>query len=145
MNLNEVINGLLGEMRKISGSDTVVGKPIEAGDTLIVPVCKLSIGFGTGQVEGKGTGGDRAEGSLEGGGAGGGISMEPLAFVVVGKDGNAQLLSLKETKQSNLSRAIELVPDVVDRIVGRSPQQIAASKEEGEKGGSSGKGSSKKS
>ncbi len=119
MNLNEVINGLLAEIRKISDSETVVGKPIVVGDATIVPVSKLSIGFGTGTLEGKATApGGRADGYFEGGGAGGGIRIEPQAFVVVDKSGQAQLLSLKDSKVSAVSRAIELVPQVLDRVLG---------------------------
>lgn len=126
MKLNEIIGGLLEEIRKISGSENVVGKPIAVGDATIVPVCKIGIGFGTGAMEGKGNG-VRAEGAFESGGAGGGIGVEPLAFLVVTKEGGAQLLSLRDAKDSVLGRAIDMVPQVVDKLLGEGSGEGAAS------------------
>lgn len=131
MNLNEIIQGLLKEMRSMSGSENVVGKPINVGEATIVPVCKVGIGFGTGATEG-GARGTRSEGNFEGGGAGGGIGVEPLAFLVVDKEGQAQLLTLKGTRESLIGRALDLVPEVVDKFVGEGaespePRQVGTS------------------
>ena len=135
MDLNEIIKGLLTEMRSMSGSESVVGKPITVGDATIVPVCKISLGFGTGMTEGGGRG-QRSEGNFEGGGAGGGVGVEPLAFLVVDKSGHAQLLSLKGNKEGVIGRALDLVPEVVDKFLGdggNGPVQVGAPREKAPK------------
>ena len=45
MELTDVAKNLLGEIRKLADSETVVGKPIQVGDTLILPVTKLTVGW----------------------------------------------------------------------------------------------------
>ncbi len=147
MDLKEVIHGLLEEIRKISDSETVVGKPITMGDATIIPVSKLSIGFGTGTMQGRGaSGGARAEGNFEGGGAGGGIQVSPQAFVVVDKTGAAQLLSLTDSKVSVLGRALDLVPQVIERVLpeGRSSGAQLGSGKAAEHGASHHEGAKKK-
>jgi uncharacterized spore protein YtfJ len=123
MDLKEITQTLLAEIHRISGSETVVGKPMKLGDATIVPVCKLTIGFGTGTVKGRGGGTTGAEG----GGAGGGISVEPVAFFAVDKDGGTRLLTLKDSRTAALTRVVDLVPEVLDRVLGRGTAEGAGS------------------
>lgn len=116
MELTEVVNGLLGQIRQLTESESVVGKPMQVGDNTIIPVTKLTVGFGTGQGEGAGgSKGEQGRGRM--GGVGGGIAMDPQGFLVVGKDGSTQLLALSAAKQGVLTKAIETVPQVVDKLV----------------------------
>ena len=117
MELTDVVRGLLGEIRQLTESESVVGKPIQVGESLIIPVTKMSVGFGTAQGEGSG-GKEPGKGSM--GGLGGGIALDPQGFLVVDKGGSAQLLALSDAKQGALAKAIEAVPQVVDKIVSRN-------------------------
>ena len=77
----------------------------------IVPVSKVSYGFASG-------GSDLPVKSnpkdLFGGGAGAGVSIQPVAFLVVQEDG-VRLLQMDEGSDA-LSSAIRSVPEVVDRL-----------------------------
>jgi uncharacterized spore protein YtfJ len=104
--LNDLLQGLLGELQKIGGSESVAGKPLQFGDAHLVPLCRVSLGFGTGTTNMGGSTGN-SDGKLEAGGAAGGLTVEPRAFVVVASDGVPQLLTM--TKGSaTLQRALEL-------------------------------------
>ncbi|MBS3969936.1 MAG: GerW family sporulation protein, partial [Clostridia bacterium] len=67
--------------------NTVVGDPVETPDgTIIIPISKLTCGFAAGGGE-YASGGDDEKGSENlpfGGGSGGGISLSPMGFLVVG-------------------------------------------------------------
>lgn len=106
MELNDLLQGMLGEIRKICRSDAIVGKPMKLGEAHLVPLCRVSIGFGAGSADVSGSGGQR-DGSVEGGGAGGGITVEPRAFVVVAGDGVPQMLSMRHGS-ATLQQALEL-------------------------------------
>lgn len=106
MELNSLLKGLLGELQKIARSESVVGKPLRFGDAHLVPLSRVSVGFGTGTSDASGSGGVR-DGSFEVGGAAGGAIVEPRAFVVVASDGVPQLLTMKRGGAS-IQHAVEL-------------------------------------
>ncbi len=94
--------------------NTVVGDAIEAKDgTVIVPVSQVSLGFAAGGSEfgGKGTGIDALP---FGGGSGAGVSVKPVAFLVV-QSGGVRLLPVEQ--HSAIDRLIDLAPEVLDRLL----------------------------
>ena len=52
-----------------------------------------------------------------GNGAGGGIAVEPRAFVVVGKQGTAQMLSVRKGAKAILQKAVDVLPHAVDQVL----------------------------
>ena len=46
--LESLIERVLGELRHIVQTETIIGEPIQAGDVLLIPVSKISFGFGAG-------------------------------------------------------------------------------------------------
>lgn len=108
MDLNNLVKGLLGELQRIAKSDSIVGKPMQLGAAHLVPLSRITVGFGTGTSDVQGTGGRRdGRGQFEAGGAGGGIMVEPRAFVVVGPDGVPQLLTMRGGN-ATVQQAVEL-------------------------------------
>ena len=104
--------------------NTIVGDPVETPDgSVILPISKVGFGFAAGgsefdpEVENarKGDKGDHAQVELPfGGGAGGGVSITPIGFLVVG-NGQVKMLS---TEGPNLlyEKLIDLAPQVFDKI-----------------------------
>lgn len=113
MELDDLVKGLLAEVGRVAKSDAVVGKVRDAGNAQVLPLSKVSIGFGVatlgldGKAKREGLKGDAG---VEGGGAGGAMVIEPKAFVVVGEDGVPHMLALKRGKKAVLRRGIEIVP-----------------------------------
>jgi uncharacterized spore protein YtfJ len=112
MDLSKLVTALLSEMKAISASETVVGKPIRVGEATVIPVNRLSLGFGlgAGSAHGNGNGNDAA--SL----VGGGVTIQPLAFIVVDTEGHAHMLSVSGKADSPLVKAIEMIPQVASTI-----------------------------
>lgn len=103
---NQTVATLFKGMDQFLTSKTVVGDPIKAGDMTIIPLMDVNFGMGAGAA-----GGSKG-GSTAGGGIGG--KMSPSSIIVI-KDGYAQILSATAEK-SSLSKVIEMVPEVVDKV-----------------------------
>ena len=113
--INEVLHTTMSKLREMVDANTVVGQPIvtQEGVTLI-PVSRLSFGFATG---GSDFGKTPNAGKNFGGGAGAGVNVIPVAFLIV-KDGNVKLLPVAPPPVDGLGRAVELVPEMFDRVTG---------------------------
>ncbi len=101
MAIEKLAETLLEKLRWISQADTVVGKPIQSEGTTIIPVSRVSLGFGIG--------GHNGNGELTG--SGGGAQVDPVAFLVIRGDDVKVLPVNKDT--SLLGKVYELVPDLV--------------------------------
>lgn len=105
-NIMELLQGIIGELKVIAKSETVVGQPVTAGDRTVIPVTRISVGFGAGGGEE----GKEDKGSRYGGGGGGGAVIDPVAFLVLEKD-KVSLLTAK--KKGSFDKIIESAPDVL--------------------------------
>ena len=115
--MSNSIEGVLGvsmeKIREMVDVNTIIGDPISAPNgTTIIPVSKVSYGFASGGSDLPGKVNNPED--LFGGGAGAGVSIQPVAFLVVQEDG-VRLLQMDEGSDA-LSSAIRSVPEVVDRI-----------------------------
>jgi uncharacterized spore protein YtfJ len=116
MELNDLVTSLMTQLHRVSKSEQVVGKPMVFGDSAVVPLCRITVGFGTGSTDIAGEA--RAKGaSFDVGGAGGGLTVEPRAFVVVGKDGHAHMLSVRKGAKAILQKAIDVLPQLSDQVL----------------------------
>ena len=114
-NENHPINGLidsaLQNLRRLVDANTIIGQPVLTPDgTTIIPVSKVSFGFASG-------GSDlptAKAGEPFGGGAGGGVSIQPLGFLVI-REGHVELLQLNESK-TTADRVVNLMPEMVDKL-----------------------------
>ena len=100
--------------------NTIVGDPVETPDgTVIIPISRVSFGFASGGGEysskGKGKDMDEKEGNLPfAGGTGAGVSVQPVAFMVVG---NGQMKLLPVDQNANMVESIiNFTPKLLDKI-----------------------------
>ena len=110
------INGLMQttmqKIKEMVDVNTIVGDPITSPDgTIIIPVSKVSYGFASG---GSDFPTKKENKDCFGGGSGAGVSIVPVAFLVVYK-GDVQLVPL-EKFDGAADRVVGLVPDIVDKI-----------------------------
>ena len=100
-------------LKSIVEVDTIVGKPIETQDgTTLIPVSKVSFGFGSGgaQFDSK----DPGKISFSGGG-GAGVSISPVSFIVV-SGGQARVMTMSQPVGSTLDKILNMAPDVVEKV-----------------------------
>ena len=110
--LPNMLETTIQKLREMVDVNTVVGTPIQTPDGVtIIPVSKVSVGFGGG-------GSDLATKNNEnpfGGGVGGGVKVTPVCFLVV-KDGNVRMISIPEPANSTTERVVEMLPDTLDKL-----------------------------
>ena len=110
--IQDLMGVTMEKMREMVDVQTIIGDPIVVSDKVtIVPVSKVSYGFASG---GSDLPVKTNPKDLFGGGAGAGVSIQPVAFLVVQEDG-VRLLQMDEGSDA-LSSAIRSVPEVVDRL-----------------------------
>lgn len=101
--------------------NTIVGDPVETPDgSVIIPISRVSFGFAAGGSEFEGAeqngsaGGGNGNGSLPfGGGSGGGVTVQPVAFLVVGQ-GQTRLLPVDNNVL--LDRLIDMAPQLMTQL-----------------------------
>ena len=107
-----MMEGMLHKIREMIDANTVMGTPVTTPDgTTIIPISKVSIGFGGG-------GSDFATnkgGNPFGGGAGGGVKVTPGAFIVV-SEGNVRMLPVAQAANTTADRLVEMIPDTLDKV-----------------------------
>lgn len=105
----------LDKIKQMVDVNTVIGTPITTADgTTIIPVSKVTYGFASGGSE---FASKKMENNrLFGGGSGAGVTINPIAFIAV-SNGEAKLLNI-ESFQDSQDRAVAMVPDLIDKIVG---------------------------
>ncbi|MFZ4450668.1 GerW family sporulation protein [Salibacterium aidingense] len=103
-------------LKEMVDVNTIVGDPVETPDgSVIIPVTKVGFGFAAGGSEFFGK--ERSETALEhpfGGGSGGGVSITPIAFLVVGTKG-IKMVHLDENTHL-YEKLLEFTPQVVEKI-----------------------------
>ena len=124
MAIEKLAETLLEKLRFITQAETVIGKPIQAGESTVVPVSRVSVGFGFGGHQSKGDtsasgGGRGAADDLRVGlylrsASGGGASVEPVAFLVI-KGDDVRIMPISKDS-SLMSKVMDIVPDVVNKF-----------------------------
>ena len=110
------VEGVMGvsmeKIREMVDVETIIGDPITAEGVTIIPVSKVSFGFASG-------GSDLPTQAAEkfAGGSGAGVTVKPVAFIVIKPDGNVSLMELG-AKGSPLDGVMDALPGIVEKIKG---------------------------
>ena len=124
-NLSELIGNSLKSLKELADGETIVGSPIvTASGTTVIPVSKLSMGFVGGgldygkKLKAKPDVKEYSEGKPNfGGGGGTGVSLVPVAFLVVSPEGNVSVLPITNEKSDDgLAALLEKAPAVIEKI-----------------------------
>lgn len=115
--LEETVNTLLKGMDGFVSSKTVVGDPIEIGDTIILPLVNVSFGVGAGMFLG-----DKKHNGA--GGLGGKVT--PSAVLII-HNGTTRLINI--STHSGIDKVLDLLPDFVDRFKGKKADVDPEAKE----------------
>ena len=112
--IGELMQTTIDNVRNILKVDTVVGEPIFTPDGItLVPISRISVGFGGGGVEfGSKKGGDKQP---YGGGNATGVKIDPIGFLVI-KEGTIRMINVTPPASNTVDRLIDLVPEVMDRV-----------------------------
>ncbi|TLS36473.1 GerW family sporulation protein [Pseudalkalibacillus caeni] len=117
-----LMQSAMENLKEMIDVNTIIGDPVETPDgSVIMTVSKVGFGFAAGgsdfTVTGKGSQNDQKEWNKQlpfGGGSGGGVSITPIAFLIV---------SPKEVRTIHLDnnthlfeKLLDLAPQAIDKI-----------------------------
>lgn len=109
--LENLFEKTLEGIKNMLNSDTVIGNPIETTDgTTVIPFSRVTVGYGIGGIDGGKT--DVKTDSMYGG-SGGGLTMQPLGFLVI-TNGVANVIKIDDS--TTAEKVLNLVPDMFDTI-----------------------------
>ena len=110
--LNDVMNQTMAKMKELVDVNTVIGNPITTPDgTTLIPVSKVSFGFASGGNDGVG----KNDKPSFGAGSGAGVSIVPIAFMVVSQ-GNVRMIYIDPPTNSSLDKMIDMAPALIDKF-----------------------------
>lgn len=114
--INEVIDVTMAKVREMVDVNTVVGDPIYTPEGVtIIPVSRVSVGFGSGGSDFVSKNQPAGKENPFGGGTGAGVTIVPVAFLIVRSD-CVRLLPVTPPPGGPVEKVIDLVPELVDRV-----------------------------
>lgn len=127
--IQSLMKTAMENIREMIDVNTIIGEPVETSDgQVIIPVSKVGFGFAAGGSEFNGMRGEEQRRNDEssptgengkskfpfGGGSGGGISITPVAFIIVGEKG-IRLLSM-DGPTHLYDRIIDIAPSFLEQL-----------------------------
>ena len=110
---NGILQTTIEKVRDLVDVSTIIGEPMNLPDGItIIPVSKVTYGFASGGSDFP----SKNNVELFGGAGGAGITINPVAFLVV-KDGDVTIKHIV-TNDNAVERAVSLVPEMFDKVVG---------------------------
>lgn len=108
--------GILGttidKIKDMVDSRTIIGDPIDAGNGIkVIPVSKVTYGFASGGTDFP----TKSSKDLFGGGGGAGVTLTPVAFLVI-NNGNVSIKYISEGPDASVERVVGMIPDLVDKL-----------------------------
>lgn len=121
---NGILRTTIEKVRDLVDVSTIIGEPINLPDGLtIIPVSKVTYGFASGGSDFP----SKNNVELFGGAGGAGITINPVAFLVV-KDGDVTIKHIVSNDNA-IERAVSLVPEMFDKVTKLTSKKNEASAE----------------
>ena len=117
---NGILTTTIEKVRDLVDVSTIIGEPINLPDGLtIIPVSKVTYGFASGGSDFP----SKNNVELFGGAGGAGITINPVAFLVV-KDGDVTIKHIVSNDNA-VERAVSLVPEMFDKVTNLAKKKKA--------------------
>jgi len=111
--LDSLIDKTMIKIKEMVDVNTVVGKPIVVNaDITVIPISKIVYGFATGGTEFSAKKENKE--NLFGGGSGAGVTVAPVAFLVINK-GDVKVVNV-ETSVTTVEKTIDALPDILEKV-----------------------------
>ena len=115
-NISEMLTSSMEKIQKMVDVNTIIGQPVHLGDGVtIVPITKVHIGMGGGGTDFATKSALSAKKDPFGGGLGAGVSIDPVAFLVL-KGDSVRMLPVAEPASTTVDRIVEQAPDLIDKL-----------------------------
>ena len=118
--IGDIIKASVENIKSTFDANTVIGEAITtANGTVVIPVSKLNVGFVSGGIDY--TNKNTAPKGNFGGGGGTGVSVTPVAFLIISPEGKVDLLNVNDEPRymdpvSQIIGAIERSPELIEKF-----------------------------
>lgn len=117
--IHGLMTAAMENLKEMVDVNTIIGDPVETPDgSVILTVSKVGFGFAAGGsefiIESQHQGQSSPAKQPFGGGSGGGVSITPIAFLIVGSSG-VKMIHLDEGTHL-LEKVMDLAPQMIDKI-----------------------------
>ena len=116
--MSEIIKTSLEGIKGFTDMDSAFGSAINTpSGVTIIPVSKITLGFASGGLDfsGKRYSADKNFG----GGGGTAVSVNPVAFIAVGKNAEVSMIPISDSGDASVERIISLIersPEIIEKI-----------------------------
>lgn len=104
-----IMDTTIEKLKGMVDADIITGTPIEVGDITMIPVSKVAFGLATGGSDFPTKSGSQ----VFGGGGGAGVTVSPIAFIVI-SNGNVKMLPVYN-ELTTVEKAISMAPEIIDK------------------------------
>lgn len=112
--VDNLTDSSMKNLHELVDVNTIIGDPINVADGItIIPVSKVSFGFASGGTDFPNKK-PNSTNELFGGGSGGGVTITPIAFLVI-SGGEVKILHIA-TSSNTADKMVNMVPDVIDKV-----------------------------
>lgn len=115
--IGDLMTSTMQKIREMADANTIVGQPIQAEGVTIIPISKVTMGFASGGSDFTTKNQKPESDNSFGGGAGAGVSVVPVGFLVV-KGDVVRMLPVALPPYNTVDRVVEMVPDIMDKVTG---------------------------
>ena len=111
--VSELLDSSMNNLKHLIDVNTIIGEPIKPTDDItIIPVSKVSFGFASGGSDFP----SKAKPDMFGGGSGGGVTIRPIAFLVISGE-EVKILTI-ETEMTAANKLVDMIPEAINKISG---------------------------
>ena len=114
--LPDMMGASFSKIKDMVDVNTIIGDPIQTPEGVtIIPVSKVKVGFAGGGSDFAPKGYPTTKNNAFGGGSGAGVTITPVAFLIV-KGENVRLMPVSEPASNSLERLVEMLPELIDQL-----------------------------
>ena len=104
-----ILDTTMEKLRGMVDAEVITGSPIEVGNITLIPVSRVSFGLATGGSDFP----SKTGAELFGGGGGAGVTVVPVAFIVISGD-NVKMMPIYN-ELTTVEKAISMTPEIIEK------------------------------
>ena len=107
--IQSILDTTMEKLKAMVNADVITGQPIVVNDLTLIPVSKVAYGIATGGSDVA----TKSQSGLFGGGSGAGVTVTPIAFMVINGE-NVKMMPIYN-ELTTVEKAINMAPEIIDK------------------------------
>ena len=107
--IQSILDTTMEKLKAMVNADVITGQPIVVNDLTLIPVSKVAYGIATGGSDFA----TKSQSGLFGGGSGAGVTVTPIAFMVINGE-NVKMMPIYN-ELTTVEKAINMAPEIIDK------------------------------